>query len=132
MGSILFIEHDGELSEIFLAFFECENYEVSACSPGSKTELQTVLRAYKPKVVIVDIGVWRGGEYQIRGLESLIWLRQLPEGREIPVLAFSTDTDYLYREKDRLQELNAMMEPSPMDFDGLAAAVNKLLGSDDP
>lgn len=129
MANILLIEYDQDLRQLLTDIIEVEGHTVASRAPDRNGELREALQEVKPELVVVDIAVpVTGGAHDQRSLDCLVSLRKMPEGKHIPVLAYSIDREFLRAQKRRLNALGATVEEDPVDSARLALAIDRALG----
>jgi CheY-like chemotaxis protein len=85
--TILLIEDDKDISDIYLQWFEMQGEFSVLIAPNGEAGLASIAR-HKPDVVLLDMMM-----PTMSGLEALNRIRALPEGKDIKVIALTNMSD---------------------------------------
>jgi CheY-like chemotaxis protein len=116
---ILIVEDNPMNRELLRDWLEVEGYEV--WSAADLTTSYEVFSKRIPDAVLLDINLGKDN-----GLDLLVWMRQKPEARDIPVIAVTAHA--LVAEQQGILKAGCRAcLPKPIDFKQLKEELNRLL-----
>jgi len=116
---ILVVEDNPLNRELLCDWLEVEGYEVWSAA-DLKASYESIAKRL-PEVVLLDINL--GAE---NGLDLVAWMHQIPEMREIPVIAVTAHA--IVTEQERILQAGCRAcLPKPINFQGLREQLNHWL-----
>ncbi|HZS10320.1 MAG TPA: response regulator [Blastocatellia bacterium] len=115
--SVLIAEDNDDLRQLYILTLSCRGFEVRMASDGR--EALDELRQRRPDVLVTDVMM-----PQMDGVELIRQVREEPELKDLPIIAFSAFPDYL--SKAYLSGATETIR-KPMDLDALFDALLRVL-----
>jgi len=120
MASILLVEDDAALRDIYSARFSAENYTVNTASDGE--EALTVAVKEKPDIILLDIMMPK-----ISGFDVLDILRATPETKNTKIIVMSALSQPSDVEKGKILGADEYLVKSQVTLTEVVEKVNEVL-----